>query len=213
MLTAEQIQDKRLKRKEIRALPPESPLYVLNTSDLNKRQTRTLVLFTTTVEGERRNVAIPITWLPVDITSQVPLSVLVNTRDFWDLIDKGYLTPIASDVADDILDSEDAREELAVIHKVDERNRIIDKQQSITGNKTVDQIIAEQQKTMSKGVGPKDPVNPKVFSIINDTTLTEGQKLSALRNVESELTSYDFTYILNKVSNSETRLKDWAHKR
>lgn len=177
-------------------------LYVLNRSD-RSGNSRSELLMTIASKGVNKNVRVPNTWIPIDLTSQIPdINAIRENEDFLYHFRKKMIVVIDTETAETALKRRDAQEEY---------NRVYDIQSmEIEDNDEID--LHEHQASGGKKSNPKlATANPKVLNIVNKESLTENNKILALKNIKNELKKDDYRYIINqpKTENNE-KLKMWA---
>lgn len=186
-----------LTRSQIREYKGEH-LYVINISDHGSSKPRQQLLLTFSINGAELIIDIPNTWIPLDLTSRVNINQIKDNRDFWLFINRRDLAVVSPEVAEEYLDQPDAQDEydrIFGIEKEDSRSIRINK-----GGNT--------KNSLKKSRIPK--ANIKVISVMNKD-ITETLKLSALKNMQSQMTEDDYLYVLNQAKVGEQeKLKAWA---
>lgn len=173
-------------------------LYVVNTSDRAEGSRRTELLMTFDFNGNPRTIAIPNTWIPIDLTSYVhDIEIILRNSDFMHFVTRRLIAVIDPDVAQDALEEKDAIAEFQRIHGIDD---------SAEDTESFD--LKSLKEARGKG---KPNASSAVLNIMNKRDVTESSKLSALKAVSRSLTHDDFMYIIKEAkSNDYDRIKTWA---
>lgn len=186
--------------------------YVLNTSDLDGREKRAEVLMTfgsANGKGKDKTVSLKSTWIPIDLMTEVSLEAIKSNEDFWHHFNRRAITVVDSDAAEEFLETEDAREEYDRIYEIGTESKARDKTPQ-----TVDmeeRIMQQSRGQLAKGNLKREEGSAKVISIMKRESLSESQRLGALRNIEHELSKQDFSYIIKSArSENQDRIKEWA---
>tara|TARA_Y100001963_G_scaffold160259_1_gene269828 strand:- start:585 stop:1238 length:654 start_codon:yes stop_codon:yes gene_type:complete len=89
---------------EMTATNEAAPLYVVNTSNVSengRNQQIALHLSVTSESGNLTAMKIPATWIPIDLTTKAPRSVIVRSPNFRDLLNKGLIAIVAATATDE----------------------------------------------------------------------------------------------------------------
>lgn len=197
------VQVKPLTASEIRDFDG-SNLYVLNTSDRSGNGSRSQLLMTVPIKGTPKTVVIHNTWIPLDLTSQIPdVDTIKDSEDFHYHVRKKNIVVISTDTAEEALKSREAQQEY---------NRIYDIKNIEAYTEDTDLIdLNMHQASGNKNKPNKLQASPKVLNIVNKEGLTENNRLAALKNIRSELRSDDYRYIINQPKTDDNeKIKQWA---
>jgi hypothetical protein len=80
------------------------------------------VFISVTISGVQRVVNVPSTWIPINLTTQVPRKALLDSTYFMEAVNKGLVEPISESDARKILSKDGAEEEVT---RLAERARVI----------------------------------------------------------------------------------------
>lgn len=176
-------------------------LYVLNTSDRGG-VSRSELLMTFNIKGQSRTVSIPNTWIPIDLTTQVPdISQIKENEDFLTHFRRKRLVVIESDTAEEALESSDAQEEYNRVYNI----------KSTRQSEQVEMLEIGSHNASDNKKPVRIKANMKVLSIINKEGLSETMKLASLKNIKSELKEDDYRYIINQPKTEDNeKIKTWA---
>lgn len=105
----------------VRALPADSSLYVLNTSNAKSEDGRySKLALHVRQDGETINVVVPATSAPFDLTSKdATLASLRASGSFRDLLAKGYMKVLSEDEALTMLGDPNVQAEIARVNNLD----------------------------------------------------------------------------------------------
>ncbi len=144
--------------------------------------------------GNAIGIKIPITWVPVDLTTQVTKGALLANPQFRRLVSAGVLKIIAEEHALAIISTPEGRKETQKVH---------------ANEKFVGELGAE---AMNKdNVMAVSEVNAIVMSVATRDDLDEDSCISILEGHEITLNNKDFEYL---AKNSRfAGVKDWALSR
>lgn len=141
--------------------------------------------------GNSISLRIPITWVPVDLTTQVTKSALVMNPQFRRLASAGVLKIISEDDALAIVATPEGRKETMKVHA----------SEKYTGD------LGESFKAENDVVSTAS-VNAIVMSVTNREDLDEEACISILDGHEMTMNTGDFEYL---AKNSKfAGVKDWA---
>jgi hypothetical protein len=199
-------------------------MYVLNESDLKGREKRSELLLTFTVGGRGgKNVAIPNTWIPIDLTSfGVTVEDIKNNESFIHFLNRRMLGVISQDVAEEILETADAQDEYDRIYDIKRGKKEDDDSDDDDDNnyasKYSDEIdfstraeSNDRNKKLLGGNPKKAACSTQVMTIMNKQNMSDSNRLSALKNIKSSLTKTDLKYIINNAKNVEQeKIKQFA---
>jgi len=144
--------------------------------------------------GNVIGIKIPITWVPVDMTTQVTKSALVANPQFRRLVSAGVLKVVAEEHALQIISTPEGRKETMKVHASE-------KYTGDLGNTQINNDIE---------IAATD-VNAIVMSVVTRDDLDEDQCISILEGHEITLSEKDFEYL---AKNSRfAGVKDWAVQR
>lgn len=184
---------KELSLSELRRLNNANELtsiYVLNHVDINNRRPSGQVLLTVAREnGHTSIITIPETWIPIDISAQAPINMILESTDFTRLVHSKILRVISEEAAEQILKMKEAQEEAARIAFLP----------------TVEEAMAEAEATANV----QSNVTGRVLNIVENPDMTIPQKITALRAIEKIFTDDDVAYLLK----APPAIRDWITER
>lgn len=187
---------KRLSVHELRKL--ESPhVYVMNTSEQSAR----INLPITTERGPLVNVVIYNTFIPQDLTRQVMKKDLVENVHFMRIVEMGLIELVNEDWAVAELKTRDAR---------DEADRLrLEISKSRRGMLAAG--VDEDDEAAAPDTSEEAGVNAAVIDVVAREDLSETEKWSNIKRIESRLTDKDWKYIVKKTD--ADRLKALANNK
>lgn len=143
--------------------------------------------------GSPTLLAIPDSWLPIDVTSVVSRWDALNSPIFRKAVANGMIKIVSTKEAERILESED-------VH--DERRRLTlrETEETVTTDETIDE---------SSSIAD---VSPAVVELMN-RPLPPRDRLAALKNMDATLTHKDVHYIMVKAGRGESKLLGWLEGR
>lgn len=145
-------------------------------------------------QGTQIVVQVPVTWIPIDLTTQATKSAILVSPTFRGLMAKGLLKLIREEEALAIMEQADAQKEAA---------RIYSRAQDLSVDAAY--MPSEAKRAQEEGTGS---ISPFAMNIVLSKDLEEDQVMSTLRNNESALTQDDMRYI---AENSQfARVKSYA---
>lgn len=148
--------------------------------------------------GGQLIVKIPVTWIPIDLTTQASKSVLLGNPVFRRFAMQGLLRLVDEESALKLMDSEQAKEEARRIYSVDS---LPIAQNTLTAP---DKVKGVQMEAMGN-------VSGFAMNLANTTDVGEDQIMNSLIGQESALTKADFQYI---AQNSQfPKVKEYASKK
>jgi hypothetical protein len=192
-------------------------IYIINTSDFDGTEQRGEVsLKFLSDTGTTERYRIPDTWIPHDITQYQEKDKWVRDTGLNRLISSGYLTIVDPDVAEAVLEHEDAKQEI---------NRLREKERKLAPHvakarqqanrsasearekyKAVDDVKRVSLQAAEEGM----KVSPRVMTIMTNKSTDEQQKLAALKNARGTLTAGDINYIMTNCGKDNPRIKAWT---
>jgi hypothetical protein len=169
--------------------PANNDLYVINKSHLNGKRKRSECVLTISSEGQNVHIVVKDTYIPQNIGLKVAnLMCYARSEDFQRYIDLGFLEPIDPLSAQEYLKTPEAKGELLRLSDMAPEDDLS------TGS-------------VSVAAGRKINASPKVVSIMmNEMDAT--RKISALKNIASEITPDDIKFIAQNAK--DERVKAWA---
>ena len=173
----------------------DTQLFVLNTSSrVMPDKKRTDVLVDVMSGGEPSLVIVKDTWLPIDVTENVPREDALKSPVFRKAVQRGMLQIISTEEAEKMLATEDA---------IDERQRL-----SLRNS----QEVVESAETINDESNPELKVSPQVVELMN-RTMTPRDRLASLKNMQDHLTKEDLHYISIKAAKTEQKLMLWLEQK
>jgi len=160
-----------------------SSVFVLNTS--GAKGTSKGIINLTIVEGNGRStvVRIPVTFIPMDLTTQATKSAILMSPDFRRMVAQGIITVIEEADAVKMLSSDGAQEEQRRIMNIDQQHQIQDSQTS-----------TEVQAIMAEADGK---IGGFAMNIAHTADGDEDAIASNLRNNADNLSKDELQYIVN----------------
>lgn len=192
-------------------------LYIINTSDFDGTEQRGEVSLKFVGDsGNAERHRIPDSWIPHDITQYQEKEKWIRDTGLNKLINSGYLTLVDPDVAEAVLETEDAKQELK---RLRERERALaphaakarqdaNRQASLAREKykAVDDVKRVSIQAAENGL----KVSPRVMTIMTNKSTDEQQKLAALKSARGTLTPGDINYIMVNCGKDNPRIKSWV---
>lgn len=133
---------KYLSLHELQEQSESSPVWVLNTSAASIQQAADVMLSIPNPNGNGTNlVVIPKTWLPVDVTKDIPRRFLVDSFEFRQALQKGHITLVTEKYAGKLLKDPDAKSET---------DRLINEKRQV--QIATSRSLTEEQKAASSSV-------------------------------------------------------------
>lgn len=145
--------------------------------------------------GNQVSVRIPITWIPIDLTTQATKKSLLATPAFRSLVARKYIDLINPDSALEYLEDPEAAKEMARIFKQANVESI--------GAPTENNNALSAELELEEG-----NINPIAMNIALAKDLEEDDALRLLRTNESSLVKADFQYIAE--NSTKQKVKDYA---
>lgn len=199
---------------KLKTLPPgelsklvkaEKAVYVLNTSALPDGSKGTIMV--NFVDGSRREfLKIPPTFIPIAASDSIAANKLAQSSDFKQCLQKGTLTLVDPDDAEQYLQTEEASEEYEslVVSEHSMRSRRIDIESAVTSRSKVSHQTGH-------GAGPIQTVD-KVDTVSNrvrgwvesmkSQTMSPKEVMSNLKRHQTALTAADLGYVLNNTTDA-----------
>ena len=132
-------------------------------------------------QGQQIVVAVPVTWIPIDLTTQATKNAVLTSPVFRRMVATGMLKLVPDDQAMMTMDGADAQKEAA---------RIYSRAQEIL----VDEVSMPQEAKLAVVEGDGS-ISGFAMNLANTRDLEEDQVLTTLRNNESSLSQADLRYI------------------
>lgn len=192
-------------------------VYVVNTSDFEGTELRgEIALKYQTDTGKEARVKVPDTWIPYDISQFYDKENWVRDIGLTNLVNRGFLTIIDPEVAEIVLDTEDAKDELKRIRdafrKLSGHEETVRKETNKSAAearakyKATDEVKRIKQDVQVE----QSKVTPRIMSIMNNRGFEEIQKLAALKSSKASITEADITYIMTTCGRDMPKIKSWA---
>lgn len=181
-------------------------LWVLNTSDLEgRREHGTVIIEVQTKNGKATSIVIEKTWIPQDLTVFVNKADLVDSTSFLQEINKGIIRPISSAAAEKIMEREDAQTVKTYLQL---------KRQGVTETAIPDSALLGSGAPRSPAqFTAEENANMQVQQIMgrDDDSFSPDMKLASLLNIQNELNTNDYRFILSKcVDPSYAKIQKFA---
>lgn len=213
------------------AANPATAIFVMNRSDKGNSRPRGQVMITLNDQGETSTLRVPKTFVPIEVTNLYPASVLLRSSNFLQNVNSKSITLHDPDECLLYLQNQDAQEELERIRTADSKyGEEMDKEMiqistdvqpkgeddeiKVTSD---DESKPKKKSKSSVRIESKDQVNGdesainvlwRVYTVLNDKSISSDRQLAALRNISEKFRSIDYKYVLSKTSNE--RVIDWA---
>ena len=142
--------------------------------------------------GNTISLRVPITWVPVDLTTQVTKTALVMNPQFRRLASAGILKIISEDSALEIVGTPEGRRETIKVHAAEK----------YSGD------LADSGINVENEVVSTSNINAIVISVINRDDLDEDACISVLEGHEMTMNTNDFEYLAK--NSKYGGVKDWA---
>lgn len=88
-----------------------SSVWVLNTSDQLQKQKGRVLITVTEGNGSAITAIIPVTFIPIDLTTQATKNAILMSPNFRKMASQGYIVMISEETAHELLSSERAKKE------------------------------------------------------------------------------------------------------
>ncbi len=141
--------------------------------------------------GNTIPVQIPLTWIPVDLTTQATKASLVANPQFRRLSSSGAIKLLAEDDAVKILADPDAQREAKRIYSLDSNIEL--------------KMPAELKDQLAVQHGT---ISPAVISVVQRDDLDEESALSSIKANQMALSREDYEYLAANCKHS--KVKEWA---
>lgn len=141
--------------------------------------------------GDKSLVTVPITWIPVDLSTQSTKKSLLSNAQFRRLVSGGMLELVSDKEAESILSTPEGQ---------DENMRVF--QLAAVGN-AVNNIPQELKPNLEI-----NGVSGYILSIANDKDMNYKDAIADIRRKADTLTKADYEYLENNAVSQE--LRDWA---
>lgn len=148
-----------------------------------------------TSRGQTLNVQIFQSWIPQDLSLQVPKEELLQNPYFSSMVAKQLVTIVTDDWAKQELNTKDGREEY------DRLSRLL------RGETRDSRSLAEVE---GEDDDPENKITPLVVEVMHRDDLADGERKSMLRNNKHRLTARDYAYIIQQSTNNQ--LTSWANE-
>lgn len=148
-------------------------VYCVNTAIKVMKRATVVLLSVMSRDGREMAVEIADTWIPIQLTAQASKDSLLNSESFRRAINRGLIELIPVDQAEEILEGEDAKEEIAALN----------------APKVIEDIDAEE----SAPVRLRDLASPAVVSALELTD--PGAAYRKLFRLKTIMTDHDVAYV------------------
>lgn len=194
----------------LRSNEKDGRVFALNSSDLAGRRDKGAVNIGITMRNsETRNVLLPNTWIPIDLSQQMPKDELLNSPAFLTNVMRGIIMLVDSDTAEKLLSDPD---------NMAEQTRLFEEQMSLLSPEMdIDkQLEANRNRRRAQaepddddeGSPALDGVSAKIQEAVGRSDLTPQQRYAVVKNAESTITVTDLKYIMN--NSEDQRLVELA---
>lgn len=144
-------------------------------------------------QGQMIVVTMPVTWIPIDLTTQATKSAILTSPTFRRMLAQGMIKLLSEEQALLTMESAEAQKEGA---------RIYNRAQELTmDDKTIPQ---EAKAAVAEGDGS---ISGFALNLANAKDLDEDQVLTTLRNNESGMSQADFRYIAENSQYSRVKAR------
>lgn len=165
-------------------------LYVINKSHLNGKRKRSECALTVKSEGQNVHIVIKDTFIPQNIGLKVgSLACFAQSEAFSNFVSTGFLEPVDPESAYRYLQTREARDELMRVSDIEGGG-------------------AEAPIGPSLASARKIDASPKVVSVMMNDSMDTSKKISALKNIASEISNDDIKFIVTNAK--DERIKNWA---
>lgn len=106
-----------LRWEDIEKLKEGDPLYVINASDMERKQSRGEVHLPVRDGDEEQAIPIPNTWIPINLVEYTTLTALKASQQLRTLLRGKVLVAISAELAKELYSRPDAQEELSRVQK------------------------------------------------------------------------------------------------
>jgi len=145
--------------------------------------------------GNTISLRVPITWVPVDLTTQVTKTALVMNPQFRRLASAGILKIISEESALEIVSTPEGRKETVKVHAAEK----------YSGD------LGDSGINVDNDVISTSNINAIVISVVNRDDLDEDACISVLEGHEMTMNTSDFEYLAK--NSRYAGVKDWAISR
>jgi len=139
-------------------------------------------------------MTIPITWIPVDLTTQATKESLLKSPSFRRLVTAGNIGLIDEEQADEIMSSDGAKEEATRVYSIVQQVEMVPTANSPEVNKL---------KSEESGL-----VSGFAMNIIGMDEIDEDKILSMIKGQQGTLTKEDYQYIAT--NSKQTKVKEYC---
>jgi len=180
-------------------------IFVLNTSLFDSGTRGTIIV--NFIDGSRkRHFEVPDTFIPLCITDSIPADILLSSPDFKALLNKGVLTLVDSDQAEDFLKTDEAKEEYDAIvlsqHSAAMRGVSLESATKRTFSQAA-ALTADIEETVTI-----DAVSPRVRAKVDELdagVITAKQFLAECKRHGEGFSEVDLYYVKENVRDPETQ--------
>lgn len=164
-----------------------SSVFVMNMSNPAGK----VVITVESGRGTPVSVVMPVTWIPIDLTSQATKKSILESPIFRRMVQNGLLTPVRAEYAEKIMSTEKAKEEYNRLYK-DSMN---DSAEGMGGNIDVIQNLAEAASAEASG-----QIGGFAQNLANTTEGDEPELVSSLLARQHSLSLVELRYIAQQSS-------------
>jgi hypothetical protein len=132
-------------------------------------------------QGQTIVVSVPVTWIPIDLTTQATRKAILGSPTFRRMIAMGMLKLVHEEQAMATMEQPDAQKEA---------QKIYSRAQELTTE--VEAMPSEAQRAVAEGDGS---VSGFALNLAAAPGMDEDQVLTTMRNNESSMSQADFKYI------------------
>lgn len=86
-------------------------VWAINVSDQLQKQKGRVLITVTEGNGSAITVVLPVTWIPIDMTTQATKSAILMSPNFRKMVSQGYVVMISEETATELLNTDKARKE------------------------------------------------------------------------------------------------------
>lgn len=197
-------------------------IWVLNRTSETEPKPGT-VIFTVKVDGDETAVTVPSTWIPINLTDQVPADILAAAPNFRKVVNSGRLTIHVSEDCVKFMNDQDARRELSRINETSQQIQNVVNTGEFEDGVKID-VASEAKETEMKIdnriaslAAAKELGDPKalgvlflVFQLLNDEETDAVTKMNSLRINLSKMNKSDLKYIMER--SEDENIQVWAGK-
>jgi hypothetical protein len=170
----------------------EDRIFVINEFVSNDGKMGDILIPMSHSEGQGLAIRIPMTWIPVEVTQQIPKEPLLKNVIFRQQLQRRHIRAIPVEVAEAILEDERAQDELARI----ETNR---QQVTALAMSDNDAVLLDEPKLKEGAKGEYDPayqgINPVIVELFKRTDVSDSERYSAVRTTLATLKLADLNFI------------------